>query len=341
VGNLVAATATGHGQAKLATKTVAAQLAQTTDLSSVDWCVPVAATPWPSCIAPRSSIEASLWIVQLAESTLESEQYGTAVQFLLAYLEPIERHGSYDARVRAYALLGHGYHQLRAPQQASLHLKKALELGLNIKALQWLQGLGNTRQDELRRTRLRDAVARAGFIQILLNKQRNVDSLVLASFTGAKTRKAIARYINEQAAPWLKKKKAAIATAERELKKFAFPIIGEQPPVRWQIAAATTVGTMWSELHQTIRGLPYPRLPHETPCEVVSSYYSAMTPLTRQWEQRAKGAFEVGLTRSTVYGVFTRYSAQCERWLSRNYPAEYSALEEFIPPLLLTSERSR
>ena len=140
VGNLVAATATGHGQAKLATKTVAAQLAQTTDLSSVDWCVPVAATPWPSCIAHRSSIEASLWIVQLAESTLESEQYGTAVQFLLAYLEPIERHGSYDARVRAYALLGHGYHQLRAPQQASLHLKKALELGLNIKALQRLQG---------------------------------------------------------------------------------------------------------------------------------------------------------------------------------------------------------
>jgi hypothetical protein len=63
--------------------------------------------------------------------------------------------------------------------------------------------------------------------------------------------------------------------------------------------------------------------------ELRGSYYAALDEASEPQKQRAKGAYKTCLDYSVKYQYFDEYSRECEKWLSKNYGAEYHLVDEF------------
>ncbi len=131
------------------------------------------------------------------------------------------------------------------------------------------------------------------------------------------------------------RKRPAIEEAEREYRKVLD--LQPSPPPRWVIASGARVGQMWGKFVAEFRAAPIPKewrqngpspygdLPWE---EIRSAYIGAIDEKSEPFRQRAKVAYQGCLEVSSKYQYFDEHSRACELWLSRNYGAEFHAVDE-------------
>jgi hypothetical protein len=63
--------------------------------------------------------------------------------------------------------------------------------------------------------------------------------------------------------------------------------------------------------------------------EIRGTYYDSLDSASEPIKQEAKSAYKTCLDYSVKYQYFDEYSRTCEKWLSKNYPAEYHLIDEF------------
>lgn len=100
---------------------------------------------------------------------------------------------------------------------------------------------------------------------------------------------------------------------------------------QWSIAAAARVGQLWGDFVRDIRSMPL--LPSSSAWkgadgELRGAYFLTILDGPEAQKIRAKNAFAMCLRWSIVHRRFNAFSRSCEAWLSKNYRAEYRALEE-------------
>jgi tetratricopeptide (TPR) repeat protein len=183
-----------------------------------------------------------------------------------------------------------------------------------------------------------DAVGEAMFFAAEDRKTDRVDSLAFPVYRGSGTKTDIKKYMEKTLAPWVKKKRAAIADADDEYQK----VTDLQPvaPPRWVIASASRAGLMWGNFVDDFRRAPYPKdwdkkgfVPGTGDTlawsEVKADYLEHLDEESEPIKvKQAKPALKRCLDDSVKYQYFDEFSRDCEKWLAKNYKAEYHVVDE-------------
>ena len=100
---------------------------------------------------------------------------------------------------------------------------------------------------------------------------------------------------------------------------------------RWFIAAAARVGQLWADYAHALRTMPIPSAGDGSKswqAELRGAYFLTLLDGPEAHKLHAKEAFAACLRWSIEYRQFDPVSLTCERWLARNYSAEYFTIEE-------------
>jgi hypothetical protein len=136
----------------------------------------------------------------------------------------------------------------------------------------------------------------------------------------------VLKHINTKVKDWIVKKRPLIEDATKEYKKIVD--LQPVPPPKWVIAAGAEVGTMWGDFVDSFRAAPIPES-FKRDVEIRQTYYAALDEASEPQKQQAKSAFEVCLGYSVKYQYFDEFSRNCEKWLAKNYKADYHLVDEF------------
>ena len=85
---------------------------------------------------------------------------------------------------------------------------------------------------------------------------------------------------------------------------------------------------MWGGFVDEFRAAPIPDSIKKD-YELRTAYYGALDDASEPQKRQARGAFETCLGYSVKYQYFDEYSRECEKWLAKNYKAEYHLVDEF------------
>ena len=103
------------------------------------------------------------------------------------------------------------------------------------------------------------------------------------------------------------------------------------------IMVCARVGQMWGKFVAEFRAAPIPsewkqngpsNIEGLTWEEIRGEYYRAIDEASEPQRQRAKAAYNACLDYSVKFQHFDDNSRACEVWLSKNYGAEYHAIDE-------------
>jgi TolA-binding protein len=251
-------------------------------------------------------------------------------------LSEIDQRGTLDVQIQAHALRGRVLRRTVGDSAAAPEFAKVRALYGNPEAaLAKLDAIGGDEGAKGRRiAKVVTAVGEAIFFSAE-QKQRAADALHFPAYKGSGRREDVLAHINGKVADWMKKKQPAIEEASREYQKI-LEIKPEAPP-RWVIAAGARVGQMWGKFVAEFRAAPVPKEWQKTgPSpygdltweEIRLAYVGAIDDASEPWRRRAKDAYKTCLSYSTRYQYFDESSRSCEKWLSKNYGAEFHAVDE-------------
>ncbi len=254
-------------------------------------------------------------------------------------LPQIESHATADVRVQTYVLLGRVNARLGKTQKADAHYGKARAAGAELAAAKKaLDTLDEPRP--LRERRYGTLVSAVGeaLHHFALLKRRQADALLFPKYTGAGTVADVNRFVETKVVPWLKKKKPAIEEATAAYMQI-IELNDANPPPRWAIAAGAAVGDMWGSLVDDFMHAPYPKpwdregyVPGVEPpllwAELKAIYQTELRNVVEPYLSFAKNAYLECLEYGLVHQHFNDEVRTCERWLSKNFPAEFQILDE-------------
>lgn len=296
----------------------------------------------------------------LARSRADHEAWDDA-RAALAQAAPVVSAGaSIETRAEVEALLGRTFSALGRTREAIAAHRSVLGLAKQGKAA---AKRGAAEWDEP----ARDAVAESRFFFAEQARLR-AEAVKLAPYVGSSERKPVFAYINTVAAPWATRRRAAIEEAVRAYASvlgieippprpaprwdaaggdpnaptaalgddpLLEPRSGGLPSIRWAIAAADRVGSLWAEYSHTLAVLPIPRaLPGAE--EISAEYRSTIDWGDSPYPENAKRAFELGAQLSRKYRIVDEHSRACEAWLSAHYRMEFRSYDELVPTPTLT-----
>ena len=172
-------------------------------------------------------------------------------------------------------------------------------------------------------------------------KRKEVDAIQYPVYKGPSTMDGIRKHINTKLVDWIKTKKPAIETAEREYRKILD--LQPVPPPKWVVISASRVGTMWSTFVAEFRGAPIPeewkkggKIPGGTEAtfeDIRKAYYAALDEASEPQKQTAKQSFKMCVDYSVKFQYHDEYSQSCQVWLEKHYPKEFVHVDEIIPAI--------
>jgi hypothetical protein len=183
-----------------------------------------------------------------------------------------------------------------------------------------------------------DAVGEAMFFAAEERKKEKVDSLPFPVYKGAGSKDDIKKYMDKTLMPWVQKKRAAIEDVDTGYQRITE--LQPVPPPRWVIASASRAGLSWGNFVDDFRKAPYPKewdkkgfVPGTgntlSWSEVKANYLENLDLASEPIKvQKGKPALKRCLDDSVKYQYFDEYSRECEKWLARNYKAEYHIVDE-------------
>jgi TolA-binding protein len=266
----------------------------------------------------------------------EHDEYEKARRRLTAAMGDIDRSGTIDVQIQAHAMLGRVLARGGGEAGAATEYARVRSLFKDPQAVlaKVNAGGGDEGQQGRRAAKLLTAVGEAIFFSAE-QKRRAVEGLKFPAYTGSGRREDVLAHIRGKVAAWAQKKQPAIEEAEREYRK----ILDVQPaaPPRWVIASGERVGQMWGRFVAEFRAAPIPREWRQhgpspygdlTWEEILAAYLEGIDKASEPYRLRAKVAYQACLTYSSTYQYFDDHSRSCEKWLSRNYSAEFHVMDE-------------
>jgi len=266
----------------------------------------------------------------------EHEDFAQARKHLGAAMGAIDRSATLDVQIQAHALLGRVLWKTGGETGAAAEYARVRSLYRDPAAvLARLKALGGDEvQEGHRLAKVLTAVGEAIFFSAT-QKQKVADALVFPEYRGSGRRADVQAHIDTKVLAWMNKKRPAIEEAEREYRKVVD--LEPAPPPRWVIASGARVGQMWGKFVAEFRAAPIPkewRQNGPSPFgdlrweEIRGAYINVIDEKSEPFRQRAKAAYQGCLQVSSRYQFFDEHSRACELWLSRNYSAEFHAVDE-------------
>jgi hypothetical protein len=235
-----------------------------------------------------------------------------------------------DIQVQAHATLARALMHLKAQTQAKPEYERVRKIwgdgaAAQAKIAEAYKGEGEDQRAH-RLGKALDAVGEAMFFAAEDSKKAKVDSLPFPAYKGPATKDDILKYMDKKVKPWVQKKQSAIEEVDKDYQKVTE--LQPVPPPRWVIAAASRAGLMWGNFVDEFRAAPIPKEWAKDP-EIRGTYYEHLDEASQPVKDgKAKPALKRCLDDSVKYQYFDEYSRDCEKWLAKNYKAEYHVVDE-------------
>ncbi len=267
----------------------------------------------------------------------DREDWGNARKRLSSALGQVDRNATLDVQIQAHALMGQVNSKVGTQAQARTEYDKVRSMWKNPQEMVGkLNAIGGDENAQARRLgKVLTSVGEAYFF-FAEEKRAAVDKIVFPEYKGTGEKDEVLKFVKTKVADWINKKKPAIADAEKEYLKIVQ--LEPVPPPRWVIAAGSRVGQMKGKFVAEFRAAPIPadwKKNGPSPYgdlmweEIRGTYYDSLDGASEPIKQEAKSAYKTCLDYSVKYQYFDEYSRTCEKWLSKNYPAEYHLIDEF------------
>jgi len=246
-----------------------------------------------------------------------------------------------DLRVQAHATYARALSHLQPAQAGAEYARVRALWGDGAAATASLDAAYKDASPDERTHRLGkslDAVGEAMFFAAESDRHARVDALPIPPYRGPRSKDDIKRFMDATMMPWARKKQAAMEAVDREYQRITE--LRPVPPPRWVIAAASRGGMMWGDFVDDFRKAPYPRewdQPGFVPgtaeslrwTDLRAAYVEGVAHASEPFKRdKARPALERCLGDSVTYQYFDERSRDCERWLGRNYKAEYHVVDE-------------
>lgn len=269
-------------------------------------------------------VETSRVAFAIGAHYVEREEWDNARKRLTGAMGMIDKNAPLDVQVQAHSLLGRVFVRIKSITNADQEYNKVRGLWKDPKASAdkiLADADGGVR-------RLGKALTAVGeaYFYFAEKQKKEVDKIKFPEFKGQDTKEEVLKHIKTKVTDWMKKKRPAIESAEKEYLKIVQ--LEPAPPPKWVIAAGARVGHMWGEFVREFRAAPIPAS-FKRDDELRGTYYAALDEASEPQKQRAKVAFETCLGYSVKYQFFDEYSRSCEEWLSKTYKNEYHQVDEF------------
>src|SRR5262249_12819860 len=134
-------------------------------------------------------------------------------------------------------------------------------------------------------------------------KRKDADKIRFPEYHGSGQRDEVLKHVKVKVTDWMKKKQAAIDTAEKEYLKVVQ--LEPAPPPRWVIASGSRVGQLWGKFVAEFRAAPIPNewkghgpVPGAgdlTYDELRGTYYASLDEASEPLKQKAKAAYKTCL----------------------------------------------
>jgi tetratricopeptide (TPR) repeat protein len=264
----------------------------------------------------------------IGQHYVDQEDWDKARKKLSAAVGQIEKNATYDVQVQTHGLLGRIWTKLKQQNEARGEYAKVAKLWSDPKAAQG-KIMGIPDEDDgskLRRMAKALTVVGEALFFFAEEKRVEVEKIKFPDYHGKGSKEEVLKHIKGPVLKWMEKKKPAIEKAQAEYKRIVD--LQPVPPPRWVIAAGSQVGGLWGNFVREFRAAPIPA-DIKKDVELRQTYYAALDDASEPQKLQAKGAFETCLGYSVKFQFFDEYSRKCELWLSKNYKAEYHAVDEF------------
>jgi TolA-binding protein len=269
----------------------------------------------------------------------ERSDWDKAQKALSGAMRLVDANATVDVKMQAHALLGRVLGKLGKDGDAEREYGKVRDSWKDPAAMKAeLDKQGGTQDQKLRR--LAKTLTAVGEALYFFAEKKRVaaEAFKFPAYKGDGKKDDVQKFIQNDVKKWLDQKKPALEEAEGEYLKILK--LQPAPPPRWVIAAGAAVGGMWGEFVNDFRRAPYPKdwdqkgfVPGIDPPllweDLKASYLASLDEASEGQKQRAKGAYLKCLDYSVQYQYFDEDSRSCETWLSKNYPGEFHAIDEF------------
>jgi hypothetical protein len=276
-------------------------------------------------------------VLTLAEYRSLHEEWTLARRDLRARASVIDA-APLDVRVSAHVILAHasaalGEDALAADEYARVRgIWKDPVLGAAQINAAWSD------EDDARRirrlARVLNAVGEATFDAGERARKSDVEALRFPSFAGkTNDAQAVLDFVNTAARDWYVAKQRAIEATEQLYVRVLD--IQPVPPPRWVVAAAATVGIMWSDFVDEVRRAPVPER-WKKDAVLRRAYEGALAEWTKPLlATHAKPAMRKCLEIGRNYQYWDERTRTCEQWLEKNFDAEFLTNEGIAPRLMV------
>ena len=170
-------------------------------------------------------------------------------------------------------------------------------------------------------------------------KQAEVDTIKFPEYTGAGTKDDVLKHVKTKVKPTGTEEEARPSRRSSARVQEDPRAPAGTPPPRWVIAAGSRVGLMWGNFVDEFRARSYPEGVGQEGLRARHGDSSAgrvrrllRRTSTRRASRSSRGTREAGaqacLDYSVKYQYFDEFSRDCEKWLAKNYKAEYHVVDE-------------
>jgi tetratricopeptide (TPR) repeat protein len=256
----------------------------------------------------------------------QKQDWDSVRKHLAGSMHLIDRKASLDIRLEAHALLGRAYTQMKSGRNAEEQYREVVKLWADpAKATNEITSDTEAGDPQRRLGRALESVGE-GLFYFAEQKRALVEKVKFPVYKGPGTKEAVLKHINTKVKAWIKKKRPLILAATAAYKKVVD--LQPVPPPRWVIAAGARVGQMWGDFVTEFRAAPIPDSIKKD-YQLRTAYYGALDDASEPQKLEAKSAFQVCLNYSVKYQYFDEFSRSCEKWLAKNYKAQYHLIDEF------------
>jgi hypothetical protein len=264
----------------------------------------------------------------LAARHVDRDAWDTA-RVVLGWAMGVIDRGSPDVTVAGHALYGRVLARAGMKDRATAEYQKSRDTWRDPEAMTLaIDRAWPNEADGQRLRRLATALTAVGEAWFVAaeGKRADVSAIRLPAAAAGTTP---ATFVIGGVEPWIRRRRAAIASAESEYLKILE--LRPVPPPRWVVAAGAATAAMWIELADDLaRGPAAWRADKKT----FAAYEAATRALRAEIEGRdARPAAMKCIDLATKYAIVDERLGTCSAWLARRYPREHWRVDELLPGL--------
>lgn len=268
----------------------------------------------------RSPDQAVRVALALAAHHEQEKDWPAVVARLHPVIRLIDSAASVDERAQAHRLLARAHAHLQRDVSAVKEYEQVLDLWNDPQAAAAaIEALDEPRAARARRLGCAlDAVGEALFFFAERGRAKLEAATPVAS-------RIAADGSQRGLESWVRSRGRGMKTVEASYRRIVD--LQPMPAPRWVVAAAASVGQMWSDSAAALRVAASPQVrARRSPNREAPR--ATLDASVEPWMERAKGAMETCVSFATRYQRADAHSRACEDWLGEHYPDEWHVLDE-------------